>query len=274
MSYKSHYIDTSHLYSLCKSCPISTTLGMIFIGKPQGIHRRHFHIHTIRNKQLFYFLNRCRVIMELRPSPRGEDNTPQCPSNFMALCPTDAWDNIIVYMVTRKLDSESLLDWEMQIGATTEPATFEKLQKFISGRIHALEGFARATATQKSRLAAPAATKNTSGAKSHQTTAPLKSENSPNATTISSSFTCSLCNAAHYLSACPMYRGKPVAEKLDFLKQKNLCFNCLGPHQFRNCRTAKRCRVCGNPHHTSIHRTNNSSDGPAPRASATQGTSS
>ena len=189
-------------------------------------------------------------------------------------CPTDAWDNIIVYMVTRKLDSESLLDWEMQIGATTEPATFEKLQKFISGRIHALEGFARATATQKSRSAAPAATKNTSGAKSHQTTAPLKSDNSPNAATISSSFTCSLCNAAHYLSACPMYRGKPVAEKLDFLKQKNLCFNCLGPHQFRNCRTAKRCRVCGNPHHTSIHRTINSSDGPAPRASATQGTSS
>ena len=79
MSYKSHYFDTSHLYSLCKSCPISTTLGMIFIGKPQGIHRRHFHIHTIRNKELFYFLNRCRVIMELRPSPRGEDNTPQCP---------------------------------------------------------------------------------------------------------------------------------------------------------------------------------------------------
>ena len=74
-------------------------------------------------------------------------------------CPTDTWDRMIVYMVTRKLDSESLLDWEMQIGATTEPATFEELQKFISGRIHALEGFARASTTRKSCSAAPAATK-------------------------------------------------------------------------------------------------------------------
>ena len=108
ISCKSDYFDTSYLYSLCKSCPIYTTFVMIFIRKTQGIHRRHFHIHTIKNKELFYFLNRYRVIMDLRPSrrcgglvPRGEDNTPQCPSNFMALDPWRGLNTIKIWGMSR-----------------------------------------------------------------------------------------------------------------------------------------------------------------------------
>ena len=90
ISCKSDYFNTSYLYSLCKSCPIYTTFALIFIGKPQGTHRRHFHIDTIKIKELFYFLTRYRVIMEQRPSrrcgglvPRGEDSPSLCLTRFL-----------------------------------------------------------------------------------------------------------------------------------------------------------------------------------------------
>ena len=102
MSCNSDYFDTSYLYSLCKSCPIYTTFGMIFIGNPQGIHRRHFHIHTIKNKELFYFLTRYRVIMEQRPSrrcgglvSRGEDNPSQCLTEFYGFPPAKGFECLI-----------------------------------------------------------------------------------------------------------------------------------------------------------------------------------
>ncbi|XP_070155817.1 uncharacterized protein [Polyergus mexicanus] len=48
---------------------------------------------------------------------------------------------------------------------------------------------------------------------------------------------------------------------------RRLCFNCLGRHNALACQNSKRCRECGNKHHTMIHM-----DGqPPPRRSATQG---
>ncbi|XP_076299887.1 uncharacterized protein LOC143218543 [Lasioglossum baleicum] len=183
-------------------------------------------------------------------------------------CPTDSWDCLIVYMVTNKLDPETLMDWEQQIAAETTPATFAELEKYLLSRIRALEAVARATGTQKSRSASSG--KSQSSAKSHQAVANSTSDGASEREIKSSTSSCTLCSGAHYLSACPDYHRKTIEQRQDFLKQKNLCFNCLGPHQFRNCRSTKRCRICGNSHHTSIHRSNNSSENKAPAVSNLQ----
>ncbi|XP_076652424.1 uncharacterized protein LOC143358834 [Halictus rubicundus] len=177
-------------------------------------------------------------------------------------CPTDSWDCLIVYMVTKKLDPETLIDWEQQIGAVTKPVTFAELEKCLRSRIYALEAVAHATGTQKSRSASSG--KPLSSAKSHQAVANLTSDGAANGETKTSTSSCTLCSGAHYLSACPAYHRKTTEQRQDVLKQKNLCFNCLGPHQFRNCRSSKRCQICGNPHHTLIHRSNNSSENQGP----------
>ncbi|XP_076298333.1 uncharacterized protein LOC143217679 [Lasioglossum baleicum] len=65
--------------------------------------------------------------------------------------------------------------------------------------------------------------------------------------------TCSLCDATHYLSSCPKYLGKSMEQRREFLAQKRLCYNCLGPHQRKMRRSTKQCRMCGAQHHTSIH---------------------
>lgn len=40
--------------------------------------------------------------------------------------------------------------------------------------------------------------------------------------------------------------------RVEFIKQHNLCFNCLGHHIASRCTSKKRCRQCKRKHHTSI----------------------
>lgn len=42
-------------------------------------------------------------------------------------------------------------------------------------------------------------------------------------------------------------------QRLDIIRTDRLCFNCLGPHQMRHCRSDFSCRVCTGSHHTSLH---------------------
>lgn len=148
-------------------------------------------------------------------------------------------------MVKRKLDEVPLTDWEKQICDTNDFATFADLQKFILGRISTLEAVARTSDPKKPPNHAVA--KNQNLAKSHHATA---TESKP------ASLACSFCGASHFLAACHDFRGKTLEQRQDIVKQKNLCFNCLGAHRVKQCRSTKRCKICNNPHHTLIHRLN------------------
>ncbi|KMQ89359.1 gag-pol polyprotein precursor [Lasius niger] len=53
--------------------------------------------------------------------------------------PTDQWDILIVYVVTRRLDAHTLEAWELEQGTSNELATFDELELFLEGRIRALE---------------------------------------------------------------------------------------------------------------------------------------
>ncbi|XP_029164465.1 uncharacterized protein LOC114935741 [Nylanderia fulva] len=42
-------------------------------------------------------------------------------------------------------------------------------------------------------------------------------------------------------------------QRKEVIISKNLCFNCLGPHQIKSCRSTKRCRLCHKQHHSTLH---------------------
>ena len=152
-------------------------------------------------------------------------------------CPVHHWDYLIVFMVVRKLDPESLKDWEKILGAKTSPPIFDELETFLVGRIHVLEALERSTLSCK-----PGSTASTSRAAANT--------RSYSATT--SEQQCALCNAGHYIASCPKYLKTP-AQRRDVVISKTLCTNCLGPHQLKACRTWKRCRICRKQHHSTLH---------------------
>ena len=67
---------------------------------------------------------------------------------------------------------------------------------------------------------------------------------------------CALCKPdKHPLHVCPKWLGYTVQQRLDHVKSKNLCSNCLAVgHTTASCKSSYRCRDCQQPHHTTIHK--------------------
>ncbi|KYQ58867.1 hypothetical protein ALC60_02127 [Trachymyrmex zeteki] len=58
-------------------------------------------------------------------------------------CPVKSWDHIIVFVIVRKLDVESLKEWEKTLGAKSTSPSFGELEQFLVGRVQTLESIER-----------------------------------------------------------------------------------------------------------------------------------
>nr|XP_022911183.1 uncharacterized protein LOC111422213 [Onthophagus taurus] len=152
-------------------------------------------------------------------------------------CPIKHWDHILVYMIVRKLDVDTIKDWEKSLVNNQNPPSYDELELFLLGRLHALETIEQLA---NRKINQNSATYNKNSNVKSLNASPFKS-------------TCVLCQASHYLSGCQQYLTKTPNQRSDFVVSKNLCFNCLGPHLRKNCRISKRCRICQKQHHTSLH---------------------
>ena len=61
---------------------------------------------------------------------------------------------------------------------------------------------------------------------------------------------CVFCGGNHKHKDCVSVPD--MKSRYEQVKQKRLCFNCLGLHQVSKCPSRKRCQVCTKKHHTSI----------------------
>lgn len=59
------------------------------------------------------------------------------------------------------------------------------------------------------------------------------------------SIKCLMCNGSHYLNLCKTFIAMSVHDRLDFVKAKKLCFNCLhGNHCNSKCKRNSLCKQC------------------------------
>lgn len=75
---------------------------------------------------------------------------------------------------------------------------------------------------------------------------------------------CLYCARGHALDLCPQLGKRAHREKLAFLKEKGLCFSCLGTgHLSRNCDRRITCKQCNQSHPSILHleRTERSTQG-------------
>ena len=65
---------------------------------------------------------------------------------------------------------------------------------------------------------------------------------------------CLLCSSQHNLNDCADFKKKPYPARVDFVKEKGLCFNCLVPrHMVKTCKKRPACSVCDRKHDTLLH---------------------
>ncbi|XP_011858796.1 PREDICTED: uncharacterized protein LOC105556325, partial [Vollenhovia emeryi] len=151
-------------------------------------------------------------------------------------------DCAVVYQATRLLDRVTREQWENSVGATQEYPTFEKLDEFLTTRIRALERIESTTAhpgptTTSSPNKKPAAQR-----VAHQATQQGDS-----------SYPCDCCNAQHFIVMCTKFRELSPSARHKVAIDKRLCFNCLGRHSVRACKSQRGCKKCSQRHHTMLH---------------------
>lgn len=67
-------------------------------------------------------------------------------------------------------------------------------------------------------------------------------------------FGCPICNRLHAIRQCTRFLVMDVEQKLRFVAQKSLCYNCLAQSHGRNgCKSIDRCRRCMQDHNTWLH---------------------
>ena len=66
---------------------------------------------------------------------------------------------------------------------------------------------------------------------------------------------CGICKDVQLpLWKCEKFRGMQVSSRRDYVKENNVCFNCLREgHRVTNCLTTFTCRVCNRRHHSLLH---------------------
>lgn len=58
----------------------------------------------------------------------------------------------------------------------------------------------------------------------------------------------------HQLYTCAKFRSLSHSQKMELLRSKNYCLNCLRPGHFvKKCRSLNHCKHCQWPHHTLLH---------------------
>ena len=62
--------------------------------------------------------------------------------------------------------------------------------------------------------------------------------------------TCIFCSGIHAPWTCSNVTN--TRERKQIIKEKRVCFNCLGPHKVAHCISDKNCKYCGKRHNTSI----------------------
>ena len=65
---------------------------------------------------------------------------------------------------------------------------------------------------------------------------------------------CEFCSLSHALWKCQEFGKESVEKRWSFAKDKHLCFNCLGHHFSKSCKSKVRCSNCKASHHTLLHR--------------------
>lgn len=60
--------------------------------------------------------------------------------------------------------------------------------------------------------------------------------------------------APRWAPKCSTFVNKAPKEKLNIVKQNNLCTNCLSSkHHIKSCKSESTCRLCNSRHHTQLH---------------------
>lgn len=167
------------------------------------------------------------------------DTTTECLNSLKNLdINVDSWDPVINFLVVQKMDQESHKEWEEYAykEETELLPTWSDLTKFLQCRYRTLELIS-------SGLREKSVKERSFHVSTVSSASPRLSERK-----------CIMCKDNHTLCHCKEFTNLQPAQRVDYVKTHNLCFNCLSSgHAAHKCRLRMFCRICHRRHHSLLH---------------------
>lgn len=150
--------------------------------------------------------------------------------------PTSQWDDLLVHIITSKLDFITIKEWENSLNTTQLPK-FQEVTDFLTRRCQTSEAVARRDqSTYVTNISRKAGLLKTTA--SHAAITNTK---------------CINCKRNHQIYQCKNFLSLSVNERSNRIKSMGLCLNCLkGKHLAKECQ-GSFCKLCEKKHSTLLH---------------------
>ncbi|XP_011860876.1 PREDICTED: uncharacterized protein LOC105558010, partial [Vollenhovia emeryi] len=194
--------------------------------------RDHFDESRIVKKHVkgLYELKKCQ-----------EDSAPSLQTlidgiwkNFHALKalrqPVDQWDALLTHLILTKLDARSRGEVE-KAAPSDRLQTFTELMTLLADRVRILEAVSSVEPNK----------------------AKSKVDKSSKSLVAMNALPCSICKGEHAIFRCKSFLDMTPQLRLETVRKRSLCYNCLtSAHTKQDCK-AGNCRICHKRHHTLLH---------------------
>ncbi|XP_018367479.1 PREDICTED: uncharacterized protein LOC108763994 [Trachymyrmex cornetzi] len=146
--------------------------------------------------------------------------------------PTAQWDDLLVQILTSKLDALTSREWQLSLTSSQLP-TLKQFIDFITHRCQTLEA--------NGKPAVPAQAQHNARRQSCLATVKAK---------------CVFCKGEHFIYHCQKFLALPVRQRISEIRKRKLCTNCLRStdHASNKCPSGS-CKICNSKHNSLLHLT-------------------
>ncbi|XP_024893013.1 uncharacterized protein LOC112468186 [Temnothorax curvispinosus] len=150
--------------------------------------------------------------------------------------PTSHWDDLLIFLLSSKLDTVSMREWQNSL-ITTELPTFKQFLDFVTHRSQMLEASGKPNST-------------TAKAEAHSSAKTKRQA----ACAASVKFRCTHCKEEHSIYFCPKFLALTVHQRIAEVRKAKLCANRLRStsHNAGKC-VSGTCKTCKMKHNTLLH---------------------
>lgn len=162
--------------------------------------------------------------------------------------PTSHWDDLLIYILSSKLDNITLREWQSNLTGSELP-TLKQFIDFLFEQCQMLEATVNPVSVY---------TKNNNKNNHKRSQSDSKRQYSGIATVKAK---CNYCQGEHSIYYCKGFLALPTTQRMSEIRSRKICFNCLRStnHSANKC-SSGNCKVCKLKHNTLLHVDSNVSE--------------
>ncbi|XP_055309005.1 uncharacterized protein LOC129572915, partial [Sitodiplosis mosellana] len=204
--------------------------------------KRYNSKRVLFNSHMDHFMKQPQLAQE---SPDGfqllHDVSRSCQMAFRKLdIYSEECGAFLAYLIIAKLPHSSRIEWEKELGKSTDIPTLEQILDFLDTRFRTLEAvYPQSKKNSHKPSPSQASISNRKEIKSFHVA--------------SKGLSCPMCSQSHALRKCSRFLQIGPHERKSFVDKSKLCVNCLGHSADTACSSTRTCFTCGGKHHTLLH---------------------